>query len=331
MPGAVDITAVWVSFGAALAVLLALIEIFPVRTPGLSWLYSGTLAAIGFLQGVVYWQGISGSELRLFLFALYLPVPFILLLGSAIASEDFRLLPRHAWYFLPALLAGVAMLSPAELAPSLHKGMVLAAPVYAILYLIPLVRLFGGVRKKIARAIILLFVTDTATVAVLFGFHKPDWAAWVISAAVCLIAAVRIKYPALLTQLRSEVAAEKYARSKLAGLDADSLSQKLASLMETDRLYTRDDLKLGDLAAQLSLTPHQLSELINRKFSLGFFAFINRYRVEEAKRLLAGGDQNVLEIAMQVGFNNKSSFNESFARFAGCTPVEYRKKNPDLK
>ena len=328
MPSAVDISAVWVSFGAVLAVLLAVIEIFPVRTPGLSWLYSGTLAAIGFLQGIVYWQGIGGSELRIFPLVLYLPAPFILLLGSAIASEDFRLSLRHTWYFLPASLAAVAMLIPAEIAPSLRKSMVLAAPVYTILYLIPLGRLFGGVRKKIARAIIILFIADTATVAVLFGFHRPDWAAWVVSAAVCLIAAVRIKYPELLTQLRSEVAAEKYARSKLTGLDADSLSQKLTGLMETQRLYARDDLKLGDLATQLSLTPHQLSELINRKFSLGFFAFINRYRVEEAKRLLTEGEQNVLEIAMQVGFNNKSSFNESFTRFAGCTPVEYRKKKP---
>jgi AraC-like DNA-binding protein len=62
---------------------------------------------------------------------------------------------------------------------------------------------------------------------------------------------------------------------------------------------------------------------------MSFFEYINSLRIEEAKSLLADPNKhklNVIEIAYQVGFNNKVTFNTTFKKSTGITPTEYRRK-----
>ena len=71
-----------------------------------------------------------------------------------------------------------------------------------------------------------------------------------------------------------------------------------------------------------------LSLLINERTGMHFYDFVNRYRVEEAKRLLRESilrdELSILGIAYEVGFNSKSSFNTAFKKAAGITPSQYR-------
>src|SRR5690606_4741131 len=74
--------------------------------------------------------------------------------------------------------------------------------------------------------------------------------------------------------------------------------------------------------------PRALSNIINRQFECNFFEFINSYRIEEAKRLLAAPEyasKNMLEVMYDVGFNSKATFNTLFKKKVGMTPSEYRK------
>ena len=67
--------------------------------------------------------------------------------------------------------------------------------------------------------------------------------------------------------------------------------------------------------------------VMNDKIGLNFFDYINSLRVEEAKRLLietSKKEMNVIEIAYSVGFNNKVSFNNTFKKWTGMTPTEFR-------
>ncbi|MCD4696832.1 MAG: helix-turn-helix domain-containing protein [Bacteroidales bacterium] len=55
---------------------------------------------------------------------------------------------------------------------------------------------------------------------------------------------------------------------------------------------------------------------------------VNNYRVEEVKRLMAEGKHEhytLLAIALEAGFNSKSSFNRIFKEFTGSTPSHYKK------
>jgi AraC-like DNA-binding protein len=99
--------------------------------------------------------------------------------------------------------------------------------------------------------------------------------------------------------------------------------------MQNDKPYLEPELTLEQLASKLSLKPRVLSQAINEILGQNFYDFINRYRIEEASRLLTNPSDEkitILEVLYEVGFNSKSSFNTLFKKYTGLTPTEFRKK-----
>jgi AraC-like DNA-binding protein len=113
-------------------------------------------------------------------------------------------------------------------------------------------------------------------------------------------------------------------------LSSDQISQgkiPLERLFEVERIYLNPNLRLSDVATSLKIKSYQVSEILNRGFGMSFFDYVNRQRIEEAKRRLVDPQYshlNILGIAMDCGFNSKSSFAEAFRRWAGTTPSAYR-------
>lgn len=121
----------------------------------------------------------------------------------------------------------------------------------------------------------------------------------------------------------------KYEASTLTPSKVRSYSQKLVKLMEEDKVYLEPGLSAAIVAESLGISRKHLSQVINQEFKLNFKNFVNRYRVEAAKeKLLDPKEQDfvLLKIALDVGFNSKSVFNEAFKKFTGMSPSEYRKK-----
>jgi len=121
----------------------------------------------------------------------------------------------------------------------------------------------------------------------------------------------------------------KYQSSSLNDNLKDKHFTDLLQLLDQKKLYLDPLLSLDKLARQLSISGKQLSQLINENAGNNFNDFINKYRIEEAQNLIKnGGEQqsNILEIAYQVGFNSKSTFNTAFKKFTNSTPSEYRRR-----
>ena len=103
---------------------------------------------------------------------------------------------------------------------------------------------------------------------------------------------------------------------------------KIKIQLEEHKIFTNPELKLVSFAQVIGLPQHQLSKLINEKFGKSFNDLINEYRVQEfIKRINEPEFQNlsVFGIALDVGFNTKSSFNSTFKKITGKTPSEFRK------
>lgn len=120
----------------------------------------------------------------------------------------------------------------------------------------------------------------------------------------------------------------RYAGVLLNETDAENYVSKIKHFMQTEKPYLDANLALPHLANMLHIPSHILSRVINEKFGLNFFDFINQYRVEEVKSKISEPDfdnLSLLGIAFDCGFNTKSAFNRVFKKMTGLTPSEYKK------
>ena len=117
---------------------------------------------------------------------------------------------------------------------------------------------------------------------------------------------------------------EKYQRSSLDKALAEKLYQSILTFMETEKPFLNNELSLSSLAESLGLTSHYLSQVINQITNKNFFEFINGYRVQFAKELLLNSNDTVLKIAMDSGFNSKTTFYNAFKKDSLISPSEYR-------
>ena len=134
----------------------------------------------------------------------------------------------------------------------------------------------------------------------------------------------------LRSRRRAKKRRDKYKTSSLGPEMAEVLASKLLALMEREKLFLNPELTLRDLSQRLKVHYNHLSRIINERFGLSYNDFVNRYRIEEAKRLLADPaekERSILDITLSSGFYSKSVFNTAFKKFAGQTPSEYRERN----
>jgi AraC-like DNA-binding protein len=108
-----------------------------------------------------------------------------------------------------------------------------------------------------------------------------------------------------------------------------ALLRRLEHLMTVERAYRREGLTIGSLSAELGVPEHRLRQLVNEGLGhRNFNAFLNRYRIEEAKAALADPEQRevpVLTIAMDAGFQSLGPFNRAFKAATDLTPTEFRR------
>jgi AraC-like DNA-binding protein len=103
---------------------------------------------------------------------------------------------------------------------------------------------------------------------------------------------------------------------------------ELKQIMVTSKPFLNPKLTIHDLAQNVHIPPHQLSKIIYQEFHCNFFEFINSYRIQEFKQKAFSREfrnLTILAIALECGFNSKSSFNRIFKESTGITPGEFLK------
>lgn len=120
------------------------------------------------------------------------------------------------------------------------------------------------------------------------------------------------------------------AKYKKSGLADDRVQKQLddvKAFMAKEKPYLDPELDLNGLATLLAMSPHHLSQVINDGAQCNFYEFVNMYRLEEAKALLADPANDhltVLGLAFEAGFNSKATFNRFFKKATQQTPSQYR-------
>jgi AraC-like DNA-binding protein len=121
----------------------------------------------------------------------------------------------------------------------------------------------------------------------------------------------------------------RYERSVMDEAFARALLERIDAALTRDRLHTRIDLTLAQLAAAIGSTPHQVSEALNRYAGTSFADLVMRRRIDEVKAQLLdpANDRFTIEgIGLSAGFGSRSALYAAFKRLEGTTPTELRKR-----
>ena len=113
--------------------------------------------------------------------------------------------------------------------------------------------------------------------------------------------------------------------------EEERLAESLQRLVHGEHVYRVEGLTVAVLASRLAVPEYRLRRLVNGRLGhRNFNAFINSFRLDEARTALADPSQRslpVLTIALDAGFQSIGPFNRAFKAATGVTPTEFRRRH----
>lgn len=102
--------------------------------------------------------------------------------------------------------------------------------------------------------------------------------------------------------------------------------EQLARWMSEAKPYLSPDFQLMDLRQVLPMNRTYLSRFLRDEFGCTFYQFVNRYRIDEAKRLLIEQPElKMADVAARSGFSSRTAFLNTFTREVGMSPTDWCK------
>ncbi len=145
---------------------------------------------------------------------------------------------------------------------------------------------------------------------------------------IMLVGSMRFDFVSLSNVIRKVAElTEEPERESVKTFDIESFNRAF----KDGRLYREAGLTIAMLAKKLNLPEYRLRSFINKQLGFrNFNAMLHKYRIEDASEALSDQENKsvpVLTIALSVGYQSITPFNNAFREIKGVTPSEYRKQH----
>jgi ligand-binding sensor domain-containing protein/AraC-like DNA-binding protein len=143
-------------------------------------------------------------------------------------------------------------------------------------------------------------------------------------------AAAKLAEEAKAQQAESAVK-KKYSANHMSDEKCAEIVTKIEAVMKAEKPFLNSDMKIADLAALTNVSSHKLSYIFSQYMNVSFYDYVNRFRVDEFKRVVAEQGVNSLTLsalAEKAGFSSRASFFRYFKEIEGISPGEYIKNLP---
>ena len=108
------------------------------------------------------------------------------------------------------------------------------------------------------------------------------------------------------------------------------LMQRITELMEEKQLYKVSDLKVSDIANELTTNARYVSDCIKNSTNYSFTQYVNSYRIQHAQQIMLDmPDQKISTIYLDSGFTNETTFFRAFKAITGMTPKDWKSLQND--
>lgn len=125
----------------------------------------------------------------------------------------------------------------------------------------------------------------------------------------------------------ASVVGEALLKLELVNADGPTTNMVKPILKYCSEHFTDPDISIKSLADSLYISRSYVSKVFSEKLGYSFREYLNVLRIDKAKKLLTNTDMKIVEIMLDCGYKNQSSFNRIFSDRFGISPKEYREKN----
>lgn len=294
-----------------------------------------------------------------FTFFLWGPAIYFFFMSSVDKEHVFE--KRDYWHLIPAVLHFVFLCVTFHFYSNSTKSLLLKEGVMSpaedfiihflkngslLVYLFLSTKLFrqSNIESDIKKRWLVFFLTVFWVVAFIQIFHFVDLETriyntiiyntttivWFSVAIMTLYKALRD--PFFFTnekEQKPELKVERKDQLQLVDEEYENILNRLNEDLIKNEGFVNPDLNLKVLSNEIGFPPKKVSFVINDHFKQSISDFINSFRVEKAKKILNDSDEvdrTIIEIAYEVGFNSKATFNRAFAKFTGVSPTEFKKQ-----
>jgi len=110
--------------------------------------------------------------------------------------------------------------------------------------------------------------------------------------------------------------------------DVDSTSENMIKpiLLYCSDHFADEDISIKKIADELYISTSYVSKVFSTKLKYGLREYVNELRISKAKDLLSKTDLKIIDVMLECGFRNQSSFNRVFLETCGMSPSKYRRK-----
>ena len=256
--------------------------------------------------------------------------PSLWLYGRTVLFQAKIAVKNSFPHFIPYILFSLFCFAIPNRFDTLSLGIYYVVFAHLLVYLI-LAILLGFQSKDHSQKTVLSWYRNLVIgVAIIWVFYIGNVSGFIpfyIGGAICYTFLVYIFSFLLLKKHSFQL--EKYQGQPLNKNVSTALMESLEGLFQDESIYLNQQITLSQVALAIGTTPKTLSRLINETTGRNFSEFVNSYRIEKAKALLASPvskNEKIASIAYDSGFNNVTSFNLAFKAETRLTPSQFRKK-----
>ena len=141
----------------------------------------------------------------------------------------------------------------------------------------------------------------------------------------------KLKLENEIKQIKTESKPEKtkkYQTSKLDDNKKQQIWETITELFEKQKIYLDPVLSINKLTEKTNSNKTYISQIISEFSGEHFNNFVNLHRINDARKILSEPQNNIQikTLHSEVGFKSKTTFYNSFKKFTGFSPTEYRNR-----
>lgn len=107
----------------------------------------------------------------------------------------------------------------------------------------------------------------------------------------------------------------------------DEIKSPIENALEYIEDHVEENINLDSIANRCNLSSCYFSKLFKKEVGVNFKTYINNKKIDKAKEMLKNTDIPILNIALDLGFDDCGYFIRVFKKSEGVTPKKYREIN----